>query len=45
MSRYRRASALAAATAILAGALGGGGAVAQDQVEFDFYDLHHLDPG
>ncbi len=46
MSRYRRASAGSpAATAILAGSLGGGGAVAQDQVEFDFYDIHHVDPG
>jgi raffinose/stachyose/melibiose transport system substrate-binding protein len=45
MSRYRRTAALAAATAVLAGSLGGGGAVAQDQVEFTFYDNHHLDPG
>jgi raffinose/stachyose/melibiose transport system substrate-binding protein len=37
---------LAGAAAILAGALGMGAAVAQDEVvEFDFYDNHHVDPG
>ncbi len=36
---------LATAAALLAGAVGTGGAVAQDQVEFDLYDLHHVDPG
>lgn len=45
MSRYLRMGALAGATAILAGAVGMGAVVAQDEVEFDFYDLHHLDPG
>jgi raffinose/stachyose/melibiose transport system substrate-binding protein len=33
------------ATVLLAGAVGTGSAVAQDQVEFDVYDNHHLDPG
>jgi raffinose/stachyose/melibiose transport system substrate-binding protein len=45
MSRYRRTGALALTTVFLAGALGMGAAVAQDQVEFDVYDNHHLDPG
>jgi raffinose/stachyose/melibiose transport system substrate-binding protein len=45
MWRYRRTAAFAAATAVLAGSLGAGGVVAQDQVEFTFYDNHHLDPG
>jgi raffinose/stachyose/melibiose transport system substrate-binding protein len=44
MSRYLRAGGLATAAALLAGAVGTGGAVAQDQVEFDLYDLHHVDP-
>jgi len=45
MSRYRRTGALAMAAAIMAAAVGTGGALAQDQVEFDFYDNHHIDPG
>jgi raffinose/stachyose/melibiose transport system substrate-binding protein len=46
MSSIRRSGALVATTAVLAAAIaGGGGVVAQDQVEFDIYDLHHLDPG
>jgi raffinose/stachyose/melibiose transport system substrate-binding protein len=44
MSRYLRTGALAGAAAILAGTLGTGGALAQDPVEFDLYDLHHVDP-
>lgn len=45
MSRYLRMGALAGAGAILVSALGGA-ALAQDEaVEFDLYDLHHLDPG
>lgn len=45
MSRYRRTGALAMAAAIMVAAMGTGSSVAQDPVEFDFYDNHHLDPG
>ena len=44
VSRYLRTGAVAMAAAILAGAVGTAGTMAQDQVEFDLYDLHHLDP-
>jgi raffinose/stachyose/melibiose transport system substrate-binding protein len=46
MSKFRRNAAILATTAVLAAAVaGGGGVAAQDQVEFDWYDLHHVDPG
>jgi raffinose/stachyose/melibiose transport system substrate-binding protein len=46
MSKIRRNAALLATSAVLAAAVaGGGGVAAQDQVEFDLYDLHTLDPG
>lgn len=45
MTRYRRSGALAMAAAMVIAAMGTGGAVAQDQVEFDFYDLHHQGEG
>jgi raffinose/stachyose/melibiose transport system substrate-binding protein len=45
MSRYRRTGALAMAAAIMVAAMGTGGAVAQDPVEFDLYDLHHQGDG
>ena len=45
MSRYLRTGALAMVGAILAGAVGAAAAVAQDPVEFSFYDNHHVDPG
>ena len=45
MSRHLRMGALAAATAILAGGLGIGGAVAQEPVEIDWWHLDINDPG
>ena len=45
MTRYLRVGALAGAAAILASAIGMGAVVAQDEVEFDVYDLHTVNPG